>query len=181
MVDSSLVLQGQTIAYTLYVVVILLLMAWFGYQVTRGSGKSVIKPALFYSFVGFLVILGVSLHIVTHETIPWKPVDLNRGDYKADKVFEIGIRDHEFLLPQDTLLINKGELAHFKVTSDDLTYGFGLFRQDNSMVFQMQVVPGHMNDILWRFDTPEVFSIRSTEYSGWKGYDMVVRNAVVVK
>lgn len=181
MVDSSVVLQGQTIAYTLYVIVILLLMAWFGYQITRGSKESFIKPALFYSFVGFLVVLGVSLHLVTHETIPWKPVDLNRADYKADKVFEISVKDHQFILPADTLYINTGDMAHFKVTSDDLTYGFGLFRQDNSMLFQMQVVPGHMNDVLWKFEKPEVLTIRSTEYSGWKGDNMVLKDIVIVK
>lgn len=181
MVDSSVVLQGQTIAYTLYVIAILLLMAWFGYQITRGSKQTFIKPAFFYSFVGFLVVLGVSLHIITHETIPWKPIDLNREDYTADKVFDINMKDHQFILPADTLYINKGEMAHFKVTSEDLTYGFGLFRQDNSMLFQMQVVPGHMNDIMWKFEKPEILSIRSTEYSGWKGYNMFLKDVVVVK
>lgn len=181
MIDSTTVLTGQTIAYTFYVIAILLLMAWFGYQITRESRITLIKPALFYSFVGFLVVLGVSLHLVTHETIPWKPVDLNREDYQADKVFDISIKDHQFVLPSDTLLINTGELVHFKVTSNDLTYGYGLFRQDNSMVFQMQVVPGHMNDILWKFDRPEVLTIRSTEYSGWKGYNMVLKDVVVVR
>jgi len=181
MVDSSLVLYGQTIAYTLYAIVMLLVMAWFGYQITRGHKKSFVKPAIFYSFVAFLVVLGVSLHIITHETIPWKPIDLNRSEYKADKVFEISIRDHEFILPSETLSIDKGDLVLFKVTSDDLTYGFGLFRQDNSMVFQMQVLPGHLNDILWRFDKPEILSIRSTEYSGWKGYNMYKKDVVIVK
>lgn len=180
MVDSQVVLYGQTIAYTLYVVVILMLMAWFGYQITRNRGKSAVKPALFYSFVAFLVVLGVSLHIVTHETIPWKPIDLNRSEMQAAKVFDINIRDHQFYLPADTMIVNCNELVHFKVTSEDLTYGFGLFRQDNSMVFQMQVVPGHMNDVLWKFDKPEVLTIRSTEYSGWKGLNMVVKNAVIV-
>jgi cytochrome c oxidase subunit 2 len=180
MVDSQVVLYGQTIAYTLYVIVILLLMAWFGYQITRNGGKSVVKPTLFYSFVTFLVVLGVSLHIVTHETIPWKPIDLNRNEMQADKVFDISIRDHQFILPADTMKVTCNELVLFKVTSEDLTYGFGLFRQDNSMVFQMQVVPGHMNDVLWKFDKAEVLSIRSTEYSGWKGLNMVVKDAVVV-
>jgi cytochrome c oxidase subunit 2 len=72
------------------------------------------------------------------------------------------------------------EKVLFKVTSNDLTYGFGLFRKDNSMVFQMQVVPGHMNDILWQFDKEGVYYIRSTEYSGPKGVDMIVKDAVVV-
>jgi len=180
MVDSSVVLNGQTLAYTLYVIVILLLMAWFGYQITRGSKESFIKPALFYSFVGFLVVLGVSLHLVTHETIPWKPVDLNRDKIKADKVFEISINDHQFILPADTLRISTGDMAHFKVTSDDLTYGFGLFRQDNSMVFQMQVLPGHVNDVMWKFLKPEVLTIRSTEYSGWKSHNMILRDVVIV-
>jgi cytochrome c oxidase subunit 2 len=49
------------------------------------------------------------------------------------------------------------------------------------MVFQMQVVPGHINDILWQFDKPEILSIRSTEYSGWKGYNMALKDVVVVK
>ena len=128
MVDSSVVLNGQTIAYTLYVIAILLLMTWFGYQITRGSKESFIKPALFYSFVSFLVVLGVSLHLITHATIPWKPIDLNRESIKADKVFEISIKDHQFILPADTLKISTGDLAQFKVSSDDLTYGFGLFR-----------------------------------------------------
>ncbi len=180
MVDSQVVLNGQTLAYTFYVIVILLLMAWFGYQITRSGKESAVKPALFYSFVAFLVVIGVSLHIITHETIPWKPIDLNRGELKADKVFDINIKDHQFQLPADTMKVNCNELVSFRVTSEDLTYGFGLFRKDNSMVFQMQVVPGHMNDVLWKFDKPEVLTIRSTEYSGWKGHNMVVKDAVIV-
>ncbi|NVO21331.1 MAG: cytochrome C oxidase subunit II [Bacteroidetes bacterium] len=181
MIDTTTVLAGQTIAYTLYVIVILLLMGWFGYQITRKGKSEGIKPALFYSFVGFLVVLGVSLHIVTHETIPWKPIDLNRDKIAHDKLFEISIKDHQYKLPADTLKIDQNDMVLFKVTSEDLTYGFGLFRQDNSMLFQMQVIPGHMNDILWKFDKPQVYTIRSTEYSGWKGSNMILKDVVVVK
>ncbi len=180
MIDSSVVLTGQAIAYTLYVLVIMILIGWFAYKVTRVGKNSIIKPALFYSFVGLLVIIGVSLHIVTYNTIPWASMDLNRDDIKPDKVFNINVENHQFKLPSEKLIINSGEKVLFNVTSNDLTYGFGLFREDNSMVFQMQVVPGHMNDILWRFDKPAVYTIRSTEYSGPKGNDMIVKNAVEV-
>lgn len=180
MVDSTIVLNGQTLAYTLYCLAILLLMAWFGYNITRTGKIGKVKNGLFYSFVTMLVVLGVSLHIVTYHTIPWASLDLNRAEIQADKVFDITVENHQFILPQEKMVIKVGEKALFNVTSNDLTYGFGLFRPDNSMLLQMQVVPGHKNDILWHFDKPGTYYIRSTEYSGPKGVDMIVKDAVTV-
>lgn len=180
MVDSQIVLTGQTIAYTCYAVVILLLMGWFGFKLVKPGKSSKVSHALFYSFVGFLVVLGVSLHIVTYNTIPWAAMDINRNDIKPDKVFNITIENHQFVLPSEKLHIQVGDKALFDVTTLDLTYGFGLFRADNSMLFQMQVVPGHRNDILWQFDKPGVYSIRSTEYSGPKGAQMILEDVVEV-
>jgi cytochrome c oxidase subunit II len=180
MVDSKIVLTGQTMAYTLYCLVIILLIAWFSYKVTRKGEGSFVKPAIFYTFVGFLTVLGVSLHIITYNTIPWAKVDLHRSEYVADKTFEITVKDHKFILPSEKLVINVNDRVLFDVKSGDLTYGFGLFRSDNSMLFQMQVVPGHRNDILWYFDRPGVYTIRSTEYSGPKGVYMVEKDVVQV-
>jgi cytochrome c oxidase subunit II len=180
MVDSNMVLTGQTLAYTIYAIAILVLMVWFAYRVTQTSGQSGIRPALFYSFVGFLVVLGVSLHIVTYNTIPWAPMDLNRSEITADRTFNITVANHRFQLPSERMLIQCSEKVLFRVHSEDLTYGFGLFRSDNSMVFQMQVVPGHENDLLWQFDKAGVYSIRSTEYSGPSGIAMVERDVVEV-
>jgi cytochrome c oxidase subunit II len=180
MVDSKMVLTGQTMAYTIYCIVIILLVAWFAWRVTAsGKGKAV-KPALFYSFVGLLTVLGVSLHLITYNTIPWAKVDLDRNSYKPDKTFVISVKDHKFRLPSEKMVINVNDRVLFDVKSEDLTYGFGLFRDDNSMLFQMQVVPGHRNDMLWLFDRPGTFSIRSTEYSGPKGVFMIARDAVEV-
>ncbi|MDP1622484.1 MAG: hypothetical protein Q8M08_09135 [Bacteroidales bacterium] len=180
MVDSTVVLFGQTLAYTCYCLAILLVMGWFGYKITRPGKDNKVTNVLFYSFTGMLVVLGVSLHIVTYNTIPWAPMDLNRSEIKADKEFNITVEKHKFTLPEETLNINCHEKVLFSVTSHDLTYGFGLFRQDNSMVFQMQVVPGHPNDILWEFDRAGVYTIRSTEYSGPAGVDITIKDAVVV-
>jgi cytochrome c oxidase subunit II len=180
MVDSNIVLWGQTIAYTIYVLIIMTLVGWFSYKVTKNEKSKEIKPALFYSLVGFLVLLGVSLHIITHETIPWKPMDLNRAEITPDKTFNITVADHKFTLPSEKMIINTNDKVLFNVTSEDLTYGFGLFREDNSMLFQMQVLPGHNNDILWQFEKAGVYSIRSTEYSGPGGISMIEKNVVEV-
>ena len=77
MVDSNTVLWGQALAYTFYALAMMAVMAWFAHRVTRHGEQPGVKPVLFYSFVGFLV-LGVSLHIITYNTIPWAPMDLNR-------------------------------------------------------------------------------------------------------
>ncbi|MBI4701976.1 MAG: cytochrome C oxidase subunit II [Deltaproteobacteria bacterium] len=180
MVESSTVLYGQTIIYTCYALAIIALMGWFGWRVSRPGTATPTKPAIFYGFVGLLVVAGVSLHIITYNTIPWAPLDLNRRDIPADRAFAITVARHEFRLPAPKLSIRCHEKVLFDVTSADLTYGFGLFRPDQSMLFQMQVVPGHRNDILWQFDHPGVYSIRSTEYSGPAGAFMLVKDAVEV-
>ena len=180
MVDSTIVLWGQTLAYSAYCIVIILLMGWFRWRVTSDGESKGVKPAYFYTFVAFLTILGVSLHLITSKTIPWVETDLNRSKIEPDKVFTISVENHEFKMPMEKLIIETGEQVLFDVTSHDLTYGFGIFRQDNSMVFQMQVVPGHRNDILWEFVKPGLYTIRSTEYSGPKGINMVLKDAVRV-
>jgi cytochrome c oxidase subunit 2 len=179
-VDSSVVLWGQAIIYTLYALAVIVVIAAFTYKVTR-SGKSNRVPTWFFGlWAAILVVTGVSIHLTTANTIPWVPMDLERGAYQADKTFDITVADHRFELPASKLEVGCEDKVLFDVTTKDLTYGFGLFRPNHTMVFQMQVVPGHPNTILWRFEKNGVYTIRSTEYSGPKGYDMVVPDAVVV-
>lgn len=180
MVDSKIVLFGQTLGYTLYCVAIILVVGWVARRLTKTGKSGGVKPVLFFSFVAFLTVLGVSLHLVTMKTIPWVEPDLHRAKVQPDKVFAIKVENHEFFLPSETLVVTVGEKVRFDVTSGDLTYGFGVFRPDNTMVFQMQVVPGHENDVLWEFVKPGLYTIRSTEYSGPKGIGMVVKDAIRV-
>ena len=179
MVTSNTVLWGQTLIYTFYALAIMLLVGWFALRVTK-PGSAVVAPKLFYSLVAVLITMGVSLHIITYNTIPWTEVDLKAGSIASDKVFAITVADHKFSLPSAVLEAKCGEITEFNVTTKDLTYGFGLFRPNNSMVFQMQVVPGHENIMKWEFRENGTFSIRSTEYSGPAGSQMIVPNAVTV-
>jgi len=180
MVDSGTVLWGQAIAYTIYVVGAMLLVGWFAYRITRSRQGRGVPPALFWTFFALLIVCGVSLHIVSYNTIPWSPIDVHRRSMEADKVFTIEVADHEFLLPALPMQVDCHDRVLFEVISRDLTYGFGLFRLDHSMLFQMQVLPGHTNDVLWEFQKNGTYTIRSTEYSGPRGYGMIVEDAVVV-
>lgn len=180
MVDSELVLNGQTWAYTIYAIVIIISMLGFGYKITKHGKSNVLQTRLFIVLVILLTGLGVSLHLTTNKTIPWVSMDLNRSEIKPDKVFEITVANHQFILPQEQMKVKVGEIVVFNVYSEDLTYGFGIFRENQSMVCQMQVVPGHLNDLMWKFEKPGFYTIRSTEYSGPKGHQMIVENSIEV-
>jgi cytochrome c oxidase subunit 2 len=127
-----------------------------------------------------LIILGVGIHITTYVTIPWIKWDLSRDEISVVREFKITMSDHRFNLPQRPLVIKKGDMVQFDVTSTDLMYGFGLFRKDGTMVFQMQVNPLSRNDIVWKFDKTASYTIRSTEYSRPKGASMQVKNGVII-
>ncbi|MCK7462086.1 MAG: hypothetical protein MZU84_08505 [Sphingobacterium sp.] len=104
MVDSKIVLFGQTLGYTVYAIVIILLVGWFGWRLTHAGKPKVIKPGLFYAFVAVLAVLGFSLHITTSLTIPWVKPDLDRDSVQADRFFAIKVAGHAFELPAERMV-----------------------------------------------------------------------------
>ncbi|NPA58678.1 MAG: cytochrome C oxidase subunit II [Aquificae bacterium] len=183
MTTTTEVLWTLKVVYTIYAFSIISLIAWFAYRVTKqpNSYKTWLTPKVFYTYLAILVMVGVGIHILTYNKIPWVAWELKKHKIQPDRVIEVQIKDHQFILPEETpIKINCGEVVMFNVKSADLTYGFGLFRQDNTMVFQMQVVPGYDNELLWQFFEEGTFYVLSTEYSGPKGARMKVPDAFQV-
>ena len=182
MTDSVDVLQMLKLVYTLYTISVISLIGWFALGVVNPEGKPRIgKASTFYTYVGALITVGVAIHIVTFNKIPWVEIDFKRDSLKATQVVNIEIEKHEFKLPSPKIEIKCNEYVMFDVVSKDITYGFGIFRQNNSMVTQMQVVPGSKNDLMWKFGKNGVYHLRSTEYSGPKGAKMYIKDVFEVK
>jgi len=175
-------------AYTVYALLIISVIAWFGYNLTRKEKAKSIVRIPFYGYIAFLVAGGVGHHIFTYNAIPWVEEDIKRHDIKADHEYDIKISRHTWKLPEGGIRFKEGEKVRFNVTSDDLTYGFGLFRKDGTMVLQMQVLPKEKNDLLWTFHECGKFDLTNTEYAGPAEYDpemgedkMKVVDAVIVE
>lgn len=210
-VSPSTVLWGQFAIYTFYVLAVISLVAWFASRITKKKkeGRG-IGPKVFYTWVGLLVVAGVSLHLTTYATIPWVKDDLFGSEDKvvAHYTLSIGKTDVDgkvgkaewrvgwpfetapALQPHGTADAPEGallpevpcnQLVEFSVKSNDNTYGFGIIRPDgHSMEAQMQVVPRHANDLRWTFVEDGLYSIVSTEYSGPLGADVSVEHAINV-
>ncbi|MGA3405942.1 MAG: hypothetical protein ABSD49_09450 [Candidatus Bathyarchaeia archaeon] len=94
----------------------------------------------------------------------------------------IQVVNYHFMMPQVPITVPVGKVVEFILVSHDVTYGFGIFRKDGTMVFQMQVVPEpYKNTLLWVFDQPGFYDVRSTEYSGPLNPFMYIPNAVDVE
>jgi cytochrome c oxidase subunit 2 len=191
--NSIELLAFHNVAYSLYALLIISVIAWFGYNLTRKEAKSVVRIS-FYGYIAFLVAGGVGHHIFTYNTIPWVSQDITRHEITPDASYSFEIENHKWIGLPKKIIVHCGETVEFDVKSRDLVYGFGLFRQDGTMVTQMQVNPGvdvngilDSNDILWTFRHNGVFDLTSTEYSGPDQYSedgttdlMLVKNFMEV-
>lgn len=176
--NSIELLAFHNTAYTIYALMIISIIAWFAYNLTRQEkAKSKVRIP-FYGYIAFLVVGGVGHHIFTYNTIPWVEQDMTREHITPDQAFEFKIKNHQWIGLPEKVRVTCGQTIRFNVHSEDLIYGFGLFRKDGTMAMQMQVNPGtdvngilESNDILWTFRHNGVFDLTSTEYSGPKQYD----------
>ena len=181
MADSIDVLATLKLVYGIYAFIAISLIGWFGYRITKPKDDDTgPKPALFYAYIAVLMVLGTGLHFLTYSAVPWVPIDLNRANIKADATFDITYEKHQMSFSSFPMQVGCGEHVVFNATSNDLTYGFGIFRTDHTMVTQMQVVPQSRNDLMWKFEKNGTYYVRSTEYSGPKGAKMIAQNAIVV-
>jgi len=185
--NSLELLSFHEVAYTIYALLIISVIAWFGYNLTRTEAKSIVRIP-FYGYIAFLVAGGVGHHIFTYNTIPWVSQDITRHEIKPDATYKFEIEDHKWIGLPKKITVQCGQTIEFDVRSRDLVYGFGLFRQDGSLVMQMQVNPGtdvngilEPNDILWTFNHNGVFDLTSTEYSGPAQYDENGKDLMLVK
>ncbi len=180
-------LKFHAVAYTIYALIIVSTVAWFGYNLTRKEKVKSIVRIPFYGYMAFLVAGGVGHHIFTYNAIPWVSEDITRHNVKADQEVNITVANHKWELPPLPIKIKAHTKVFFDVRSKDLIYGFGIFRKDGTMVTQMQVDPMHKNDLLWTFNECGVYDITSTEYSGPAQYNeegddlMLVKDAIVIE
>lgn len=169
------------ILYSIYVLLVLTLMAGFAYALTLQKKFSLKFRISLTAWIVFLAVLAVAFHVITYLKFPWVKWEILSKKIVPKKEITVNIADYKFELPQTPLTIKTNEPVKFTVLSQDVTYGFGVFRSDGTMVFQMQVLPGHANEIIWIFQNAGKYTVRSTEYSGPHNWKMVLRDAILVE
>jgi cytochrome c oxidase subunit 2 len=127
-----------------------------------------------------LVVVAVTANVITlTPLVPWQRWTLWSNPAPSQRI-PVQFEEYEIELPSRPVEVKVGQFVEFVATSQDVTYGFGVFRPDGTMVFQMQVLPGHKNRITWKFDDVGAYDVRSTEYSGPDHSEMFIEQAIQV-
>jgi len=180
------VTDSVRIFYGLYMALVAGFFLWFVIRIRRRSSGLTAEPPADRidprekAFFGILLTAVVVGHVVTlSPLVPWQQWRL-WSDPQPVQRFDIAVSDYAFQLPSTPLQVQAGEFVEFNLTSQDVTYGFGVFREDGSLLFQESVLPGYENRIVWNFSEPGSYDIRSTEYGGERHNEMLVRGAILV-
>lgn len=169
------------ILYSIYIVLVFTFMAWFVYSLTSPKKISLKIKISLTAWIIFLAALAVTFHIITYLKLPWVKWEILGKKIIPHKEVVVNINDYKFQLPEVPIKLKVNEPVKFMVTASDVTYGFGVFRKDGTLLFQMQVLPGHKNEIVWIFQQKGAYTIRSTEYSGPENWKMVLKDAIIVE
>ena len=172
--------------YLIFFLLVVAFLTWFVFKVRKSPKKEIKEEPTGridkreIAFFSILVTVVIIAHIVTlSNLVPWQKWRI-WSDPVPVMQFAIDVEEYQFKLPATPMSVEAGEFVEFTLTSQDVTYGFGVFREDGTLVFQLSVLPGYENQFVWNFSTPGLYDIRSTEYSGAKHSDMWIKDAIEV-
>lgn len=155
--------------------VIALVFTWIALS-TRAPATVDVKRAYGLRRVFFIVgaTAAVVLLIATIPLVPYA-----QAGAKADRVVYVAARQFDFVFSNepitsiadlaqvqriDNLEIPAGMLVEFRVTSLDVSHGFGLYGPERQIIAQTQAMPGYFNRLQVRLDAPAQYKVFCLEY-----------------
>lgn len=134
-----------------------------------------LKAPLKKRFITMLV-MAVFFIAALAVTLPKSPY-FSYADQAPSKVIHVGARQFFFIMSnkeidpenpsgETDIEIPKDQVVEFRVTSFDVTHGFGIYNDKAELVTQTQSMPGYVNILRWKFAEPGKYSILCLEYCG---------------
>lgn len=151
------------------------------FQIVFASTKNAtdIAPARVNRYRGlWFLTLAVILGVVFFFTLPRSPYLLFVQD-RPEKIIAVAAQQFAFILSDESLdrektpaeasggiVVLAGALVEFRVTSQDVNHGFGIFDPERTLIAQVQAMPGYVNRLRIRFDKPGTYNVLCLEYCG---------------
>lgn len=130
------------------------------------------KIRKFY-FLGLVAILGIA------SAISLSKLPYHAQHAKAEgnaKIVDVAGYQFAWELSNENFFV--GEPVEFRVTSKDVTHGFGLYDPDMKLIAQTQAMPEYTNVVAITFTKPGTYKILCLEYCS-TGHHVMIKDIVV--
>lgn len=178
------------LALFLALAVLIAVVFWVVYRSSNPKGgeeKSIQNPTG-KRFIIFLLYTGVMV-ILLFMTIPKSPYYAFAKDSPA-KVIHVSAMQYMFMMSSQAInpdaptmdpeiILPVNEVVEFRVTSSDVTHGFGIYNSKAQLVTQTQAMPQYINRLRYKFTEPGEYTILCLEFCG-AGH-AVMRSSFTVK
>jgi cytochrome c oxidase subunit II len=162
----------QSFALQVTTVLLLALLACFVWVLMNTRGltqfEKVAAPAYRLRGKLFVVASAVGAVITVATLTPW-PHDA--GAKEVTRYIDVKARQWSWELSDKSVRV--GEVIEFRVTSEDVNHGFGLYDSDKRLIAQIQAMPGFTNKVRHRFDHAGKYEILCLEFCGVAHHAMV--------
>lgn len=158
----SLALMGALLVGFLFV-------AWRARQPVDDHGPLIsrayrVRAALFWSLL--LVVTPVMLYSLVE--LPYADAAAGKRDAR---VIDVVGRQWSWTLNRNDATV--GNPVEFRVTSDDVNHGLGIYDPDMRLVAQTMAMPGYVNTLRHTFTVPGTYRMLCLEYCGLIHHDMI--------
>ena len=117
-------------------------------------------------FIFAVIALGVLL-LATLAFIPYGDNAAARGQQ------QVQVEGQQFAWVVTPSTITAGVPVRFEVTAKDVNHGFAVYNDDNTLLLQIQAVPGSTSHIVYTFKVPGRYQVVCLEFCGVDHHRMV--------
>lgn len=137
---------------------------------SRAKDYTAVQPAAYrWRAKAFwaVIIVGVVVAGASLRELPYVRAD-------AQPVAQVvNATGHQWYWDLDRDTVVAGEPVEFRVASEDVNHGFGIYDADNVMLAQVQAMPEYVNRLRYTFERPGTYRILCLEYCGLAHHDMI--------
>lgn len=138
---------------------------------TDGPEPSANAPKTRSRVIWAMVILGLFVSMASLREWPHAQAD---GDAMV-----VNITSGQWWWDSDTTEIPLGQQIEFRVTTEDVNHGLGIYNSDMQLLFQVQAMPNYTNKVVYTFEEPGTYQILCMEFCGLAHHEMTTEFDVV--
>jgi cytochrome c oxidase subunit 2 len=124
-------------------------------------------------FIGLVAVMGFA----TAMSLTRLPYHNQHANAQGNgKVVDVTGLQYAWQLSDENFTV--GEQVNFRVTSQDVTHGFGIYDENLQLIAQTQAMPEYTNTLTITFDKPGTYKILCLEYCS-VGHHVMIKEIVV--